>query len=206
MEVTKAYSKLSRTSKIELFAKMVNGYYSFSTFAKDSILDVRLGSTNVLNKKMNVFFGEEIFCLHWNNSLIEKCHDAGGRWKFQENRMPITHINTFIKISSINSFESWLLVIRLVSWQMCSVSFNPPRDTPALTSRSPLPRYLPILQYLEEIYSFQYFFGRSCYYYQISHHNTVYKEATKKRPHCDSFSLFFRKNFALIAGSFLILH
>ena len=144
MEVTKAYSKLSRTSKIELFAKMVNGYYSFSTFAKDSILDVRLGSTNVLNKKMNVFFGEEIFCLHWNNSLIEKCHDAGGRWKFQENRMPITHINTFIKISSINSFESWLLVIRLVSWQMCSVSFNPPRDTPASTSRSPLPRYLPI--------------------------------------------------------------
>ena len=130
-------------------------------------------------KKMNVFFGEEIFCLHWNNSGIEKCRDGGGSWKFQENRTAIIHVNTFIKICSINSFETWLLVIRLVSWQMCSVSFKPPRETPASTSRSStLPRYLPILQNFEEIYSFQYFSGRSCYYYQISHCITVYKEVT----------------------------
>ena len=63
---------------------------------------------------MNVFFNEEIFCLHWNNSRIEKCRDAGGSWKFQENRTPTIHINTFIKICFINSFESWLLVKRLV--------------------------------------------------------------------------------------------
>ena len=93
----------------------------------------------------------------------------------------IIQINTFIKICSINSFESWLLVIRLVSWKMCFVSFNPPRVTPASTSWSPaLAGYHPILQNFEEINSFQCFFWRSCYYYQIS----------KKRPHCDSLSLF----------------
>ena len=131
-------------------------------------------------KKMNVFFDEEIFCLHWNNSRIEKCGYEGGRWKFQENRTTIIHINTFIKIGSTNGCKSWLLVIRLVSWQMCSISSKPPRKTPSSTSRSPaLPSYLPILQIFKKLYSFQYFFGRSCYYYhQISHRNTVYKEAT----------------------------
>ena len=128
---------------------------------------------------MYVFFGEEIFCLHWNNSRTEKCRDRGGSWKFLENRTPIIHINTFIKICSISSFESWLLVIRLVSWQMCSVSFDPPRKTPASTSRSPaLSRYFPILQNLEESYSFQYFFERSCCYYEIPRRNTVCKEVT----------------------------
>ena len=94
---------------------------------------------------MNLFFGKEIFCQHWNNFWIQKCRNAGVSWKFQENWMPIIHINTFIKICYINSFESWLLVIRLVSWQMCFISSKPPRDTPASTSRSPsFPRYLPI--------------------------------------------------------------
>ena len=91
-------------------------------------------------------------------------------------RQTSTLINTFIKICSINSFESLLLVIRLANWQMCFVSCNPPKDTPASTLRfSSLQRYLTILQNLEEICSFQYFFGRSCYYYEISHHNTAYK-------------------------------
>ena len=131
---------------------------------------------------MNVFFGEEIFCRHWNNSRTEKCRDARGSWKFQENPTPNIHLNTFIKICSISSFESLLLVIRLANWQMCFVSFNPPKDTPASTLRfSSLQRYLTILQNLEEICSFQYFFGRSCYYYEISHHNTAYKEATPLR-------------------------
>ena len=51
MQVTKAYSELSRASKIELFAKIVHSFYQLSIFAKGPILDVRLGSTNVLNKK-----------------------------------------------------------------------------------------------------------------------------------------------------------
>ena len=150
----------------------------FSIFAKGSILDFRLGSTNVLSKKLNVFFDEEHFCLHWNRSQIEKCGNVVGPRKFQENRMTIIHINSFIKIGSINSFKSWLPVIKLVSWQMCFISPNPPRETLASTSRSPaLPRYLPLLQIFLKNYSFRYFFGRS-YHYQISHQNTVYKEAT----------------------------
>ena len=87
----------------------------FSIFLKGSILDVRLGSTNVLSKKMNVFFNEEHSCLHWNHSRIEKCGNVGGCWKFQENRTAIVHINTFIKIGSISSFKRWLLVLKLVS-------------------------------------------------------------------------------------------
>ena len=42
----------------------------------------------------------------------------------------------------------------------------------ASASRSPvLPRYLSILQNFKRICSFQYFFGRSCYYYDVSHIN-----------------------------------
>ena len=57
MHVTKAYSETSLTSKIVLFAKIVNDFPNI--FVKSSILDVRLGSTKVLNKKMNVFFDED---------------------------------------------------------------------------------------------------------------------------------------------------
>ena len=57
MHVTKAYSEPSLTSKIVLFAKIVNDFPNI--FVKSSILDVRLGSTKVLNKKMNVFFDED---------------------------------------------------------------------------------------------------------------------------------------------------
>ena len=35
-----AYSQPSRTSKIELFAKIVNGFQSLTIFAKSFILDV----------------------------------------------------------------------------------------------------------------------------------------------------------------------
>ena len=135
---------------------------------------------------MNVFFSDaEIFCLHWNNSRIEKRGVGGGSKKIQENQTTITHINTFIKIRSINSFKSWLLMIRLVNWQMCSVSSNPPKETPASTSRPPAsPRYLPILQIFKEIYIFQYFFGRSIIKLLIM---ILY---TKKQLHFDSISLF----------------
>ena len=57
MHVTKTYSEPSLTSKIVLFAKIVNDFSNI--FVKSSILDVRLGSTKVLNKKMNVFFDED---------------------------------------------------------------------------------------------------------------------------------------------------
>ena len=130
---------------------------------------------------MNVFFDGDIFCLHWNNFPNWKMSWWGELVENSKKITSIIQINTFIKICSINSFESWLLVIRLVSWKMCFVSFNPARVTPASTSWSPaLARYHPILQNFEEINSFQYFFWRSCYYYQIS----------KKQPHCDSLSLF----------------
>ena len=94
-----------------------------------------------------------------------KMHGGGRSLKFQENRSTIIQIKTFIKIGAINSFKSRLLVIRLVSWQMYSVSSNPLRETLASgTSRSPaLPRYLPVLQIFKRISSFQYFYGRSCY-------------------------------------------
>ena len=45
---------------------------------------------------------------------LKNCGNVGGPRKFQENRMTIIHINTFIKIGSINSFKSWLPVIKLV--------------------------------------------------------------------------------------------
>ena len=112
----------------------------------------------------------------------------------------IIHINTFIKICSINSFESWLLVIRLVDRCVPFLStlqktllpqppvsqltdvfrfFQPSQRHSCLNLPISFAKISPnILRNLEEIYSFQYFFGRSCYYYQISHRNT-----TKKRPY-----------------------
>ena len=37
------YSEPSRTSKMELFTKKFNGFFLLTIFAKNSILDVRLG-------------------------------------------------------------------------------------------------------------------------------------------------------------------
>ena len=51
MQVTKGYSEPIPTSKIEAFAKIVNGYSSLITLAKSSMLGIRLGSTNILNEK-----------------------------------------------------------------------------------------------------------------------------------------------------------
>ena len=51
MQVTKGYSEPIPTSKIEPFAKIVNGYSSLITLAKSSMLGIRLGSTNILNEK-----------------------------------------------------------------------------------------------------------------------------------------------------------
>ena len=42
---TEAYSELSRTSNMELFAKIVNGF-QILIITKSSILDVRMGSEN----------------------------------------------------------------------------------------------------------------------------------------------------------------
>ena len=68
----------------------------------------------------------------------------------------IIQINTFVKIGFINNFKSCLLTIRLVSWQMCSISSTPPRETPASTFRSSfLLRYLPILQFFKRISSLE---------------------------------------------------
>ena len=73
MQVTKGYSEPIPTSKIEPFAKIVNGYSSLITLAKSSMLGIRLGSSNILNEKKKIdFFDEEIFCRHWNNARIEK--------------------------------------------------------------------------------------------------------------------------------------
>ena len=44
---TEAYSNTSRTSKMELFTKISNGFKLLAIFAKSSILDVRLGSKYV---------------------------------------------------------------------------------------------------------------------------------------------------------------
>ena len=41
---TEAYSELSRTSNMELFAKIDNGFQMLIVITKSSILDVRLGS------------------------------------------------------------------------------------------------------------------------------------------------------------------
>ena len=53
-------------------------------------------------------------------------------------------------MGSINSFKSWLLVIRLVSWQLCFISSNSHSETLALTFRSALSRYLQIFQIFKE--------------------------------------------------------
>ena len=140
-------------------------------------------SKNVLSKKMSIFFDEEHFCLHWNHSGIEKCGNVGGSWKFQENRATIIHVNTFIKIGSINSFKSWLLVIKLVD--RC-VPFLPTLPEKLL----PQPPNHLLCQYiscfcrffkkiiissmsLEEVVIIIKFLIKILY--------------TKKQPHCDSF-------------------
>ena len=66
--------------------------------------------------------------------------------------MTIIQINTFVKIGSLNSFKSWLLAIRLVSSQLCSISSNTSRETLASTSQSPvLPRYLQFCKFFQKI-------------------------------------------------------
>ena len=44
LQIAEAYSETSRTSKMTLFTKIVNGIKPLTTFAKRSILDTRLGS------------------------------------------------------------------------------------------------------------------------------------------------------------------
>ena len=44
INIREAYSELSRTSKKELFAKIVNSFQRLTFFEKSSILDVRPGS------------------------------------------------------------------------------------------------------------------------------------------------------------------
>ena len=43
-QTPEAYSEPSGTSKMEFFAKIVNGWKPLTIFAKSSILDIRLGS------------------------------------------------------------------------------------------------------------------------------------------------------------------
>ena len=78
-----------------------------------------------------------------------------GRWEVTKNSKKIwrqSKLIFFIKIGSINCFKGRLLAIRVISWQMCSITSNPPRETLALTYRFPtLPRYLPILQIFKRI-------------------------------------------------------
>ena len=62
--IAKVYSEPSWTYKIELFAKMFNSWKSLTIFAKNSILDVRLGSEYAsLLQFLNVNFEEIIFVL-----------------------------------------------------------------------------------------------------------------------------------------------
>ena len=53
------YSEPSRTSKMELFAKIVKGFLPLTTFAKTSILDVPLGSE----------YASRMFNLSWRKSF-----------------------------------------------------------------------------------------------------------------------------------------
>ena len=108
-----------------------------------------------------------------------------------------------------NDFKSWLLVLRLVSWQMCSIFSYPPRETPASTAGSPvLPRYCLILPIFKRISSFLYFFGRNCYYYHTLHQNIHRSNSIVITFHCFyqwllSASLpvqYFRKISAVIPG------
>ena len=62
--IAEVYSESSQTCKIELYVKMVNSWKSLTIFAKNSILDVWLGSEYAcLLKFWNVNFEEKIFVL-----------------------------------------------------------------------------------------------------------------------------------------------
>ena len=52
---TQSYSEPYQTSKMEHFAKIVNGWKPFTTFAKHSILDVSQGSEYATNTLMYIF-------------------------------------------------------------------------------------------------------------------------------------------------------
>ena len=49
--ITDAYSESSQTSKMELFAKKINGFQPVTIFAKNSTLDARLGSEYASTKQ-----------------------------------------------------------------------------------------------------------------------------------------------------------
>ena len=164
-----------------------NKFLLLNIFAKSSIVNIRLGSEYASKLSIKQFFPIIIidpqmlwikkqmvslltkFFVHIKIITVCKKEVAKNSKKIIQ-ITTIIQINTFITKDSINGFISWLLAISLVSWQMCSISSNPPRETPASTSKSPvLSRYFPF--FANFLKSFQHFFWRSCYYYQISHWN-----------------------------------
>ena len=67
------YSEPSRTSKLELFSKIVNGWKPLTIFAESFILDVRLGSEYV-----SEHYAFSFFFFFWKiesrfSTLCEKC-------------------------------------------------------------------------------------------------------------------------------------
>lgn len=52
--ITEQHSEFSQTSKMELFAKIFNGFESLTIFKENSILDILLGSEYVSSAK-NLF-------------------------------------------------------------------------------------------------------------------------------------------------------
>ena len=65
-EVTEAHSEQSQTSKMKIFAKIVNGWESLRIFAKSLILDVCLGSEYTFGQTLN-------FSLFFYANKLPKC-------------------------------------------------------------------------------------------------------------------------------------
>ena len=56
LNIAEAYSELSPTSKMELFAKIANGKKPLTIFAQSTISDVRLGSEYVSTSFLGISY------------------------------------------------------------------------------------------------------------------------------------------------------
>ena len=84
------YSEPSRTSKLELFSKIVNGWKPLTIFAESFILDVRLGSKYVSEHYAFSFF----FFFEKKNQGSQHCVKSVHMWSFSDSYFPAVGLNT----------------------------------------------------------------------------------------------------------------
>ena len=92
--LSEAYLETSQTSEMEIFAKVVNGYQSFSIFAKSSILVVWLD----FEYTSDFGFG----FAYWNSSVIRQKGESQNGYNKKTKHAKFSEKRTFLTPSYIH--------------------------------------------------------------------------------------------------------